>query len=329
MIKKLRRKFIIVSMLSITIVLILIIGIINISNYIGISKRVEPLLMLISDNNGQLIFNNLPEDSPNQKHPPGFSPETPFNTRFFSVILNSEGKVLSTNTKFISALTKEDASSYAINIYKQNSKDGFYNNFKYKVVDNNNEILITFLDCNREFDTFYSFLWSSAFISLVGIVLVYVLVLILSRFSLKPIAESYEKQKRFITDASHEIKTPLTIIDANTEVLEMTSGDNEWTQSIRNQVKRLSGLSSNLVTLSKMDEKKSNLVMVSFSLSDAVSESIEQFKIIAQKQSKIFSIDIEKNISFTGNETQIRQLVTIFNDNAMKYSILMGRLSFL
>nr|WP_303252219.1 histidine kinase dimerization/phospho-acceptor domain-containing protein [uncultured Ruminococcus sp.] len=94
----------------------------------------------------------------------------------------------------------------------------------------------------KELSSFWPFL----VISIAGILVVFALVLIFSKIAVKPFVESYEKQKRLITDASHEIKTPLTIIEANTEVLEMTGADSEWTQSIRNQIKRLSSLTQKL-----------------------------------------------------------------------------------
>ncbi len=96
-----------------------------------------------------------------------------------------------------------------------------------------------------------------------------------SKIVLRPVAESYEKQKRFITDASHEIKTPLTIIDANTEVLEMTEGENQCTKSTRKRIARLTSLTEKLVFLSRMDEEATTLDMRNFAISDAVKYSTD------------------------------------------------------
>lgn len=137
---------------------------------------------------------------------------------------------------------------------------------------------------------------------------------------LKPVSESYEKQKRFITDASHEIKTPLTIIDANTEVIEMMEGENEWTNSTRKQVARLTSLTEKLVFLSRMDEEATKLEMLEFSLSDAILDTAEPFKAIARTKGKKLTIDVIDGILYTGDEKTIRQLVSILLDNAMKYS---------
>lgn len=153
-----------------------------------------------------------------------------------------------------------------------------------------------------------------------GLAVVFVMIYFFSGKILKPVSESYEKQKRFITDASHEIKTPLTIIDANTEVIEMMEGENEWTISTRKQVARLTSLTEKLVFLSRMDEEATKLEMLEFSLSDAILDTAEPFKAIARTKGKKLTIDVTDGILYTGDEKTIRQLVSILLDNAMKYS---------
>lgn len=136
---------------------------------------------------------------------------------------------------------------------------------------------------------------------------------------MRPIAESYTKQKRFITDAGHELKTPLTVISANTEVLELTQGESEWTKSIKNQVERLSQLTSSLVSLSRMDEVSAP-DMAEFTLSEALEEWAEPFKAVAAAAGKTLNADIEKGLSLCAVEENIRMLVSILLDNALKYS---------
>lgn len=144
--------------------------------------------------------------------------------------------------------------------------------------------------------------------------------LIFSRLAVKPFAESYQKQKRFITDASHEIKTPLTIIDANTEVLNMEYGENEWLKSTSNQVKRLTKLTERLVFLSRMDEEREVLQKTDFSISDAVYEAARSFKAMAKSQNKTLNISVQPNVSYYGDESSIIRLVFLLLENAMKYS---------
>lgn len=144
--------------------------------------------------------------------------------------------------------------------------------------------------------------------------------LIFSRLAVKPFAESYQKQKRFITDASHEIKTPLTIIEANTEVLNMEYGENEWLKSTSNQVKRLTKLTERLVYLSRMDEEREVLQKTDFSISDAVYEAARSFKAMAKSQNKTLNISVQPNVSYYGDESSIIRLVSLLLENAMKYS---------
>ena len=177
-----------------------------------------------------------------------------------------------------------------------------------------------FLSCQRELSTIRTYVLASVGISVFGLAVVFVMIYFFSGKILKPVLESYEKQKRFITDASHEIKTPLTIIDANTEVIEMMEGENEWTSSTRKQVARLNSLTEKLVFLSRMDEEATKLEMLEFSLSDAILDTAEPFKAIARTKGKKLTIDVIDGILYTGDEKTIRQLVSILLDNAMKYS---------
>jgi signal transduction histidine kinase len=324
MIKRLQRRFIAIAMCSVTLVLTLIIGGINIINFIHIERNANSRLSILAENDGafpQEFTSRTQIKQPSQR----LSPETPFDTRYFSVLLDENGTVLFTATDHIAAISNADASDYAASLYKKGKQSGYIGTYKYCTVSRTSEdgghaILYIFLDCEREISTFSTFLLASILISLAGLLLVFLLVVLLSRWIVRPAAESYEKQKHFITDASHEIKTPLTIIDANTEVLEMEQGENEWTQSIRNQIKRLTELTNKLVFLSRMDEESSRLTMLDFSLSDAVDETALSFAPVAAASQKEFSCDIAPHISYHGDEALIRKLVSLLLDNAMKYS---------
>mgnify|MGYP002706656680 FL=1 len=147
------------------------------------------------------------------------------------------------------------------------------------------------------------------------------LVLFWSKKIFKPVAESYDKQKRFITDASHEIKTPLTIIDANTEVIEMVSGESEWTRNTRDQVKRLTALTNQMVALSRLDENPEPREKAEFNLSDVAYEVIDHFTSLSEVKGKRINADIQNGIIYIGDENSIRQLISILVDNAMKYAV--------
>ena len=254
----------------------------------------------------------------------GISPESQFDTRYFTVTINSKGEVENIDTSKIASVSSENAAEYAKKLWKSgkkgDGKSGFADNCKYLTVDEDGSTMYIFLSCQRELSTIKTYILASVGISVFGLVVVFVMIFFFSGRILKPVSESYEKQKRFITDASHEIKTPLTIIDANTEVIEMMEGENEWTSNTRKQIARLTSLTEKLVFLSRMDEEATKLEMLEFSLSDAILDTAEPFKAVAQTKGKKLTIDVTDKILYTGDEKTIRQLISILLDNAIKYS---------
>ena len=246
--------------------------------------------------------------------------ETPFETRFFSVTLGEDGSVTTTDTGFIAAVDEETANSYAAEAWSSGKERGFVGPYRYLVKDTDSGSLVIFVDCSRSLASFYDFLRTSILVSLIGCALVFLLLLFLSSVILKPAAESYAKQKRFITDASHELKTPLTVIDANTEVLEMVNGENEWSESIHRQVARLRSMTEKLVAMARMDEENRTIVMTDFSLTDAVEETVSGFETAAETRSLSLDVKADPNLTLHGEESSIRNLVSILMDNAMKYA---------
>ncbi len=326
MIKKLRRQFIAIAMISVLVVLGGIIGVVNAVNFHNVRQDADMLLDVIAENGGV-----YPMDKKggkwNRSSYRKDSPEAPFDTRYFTVIVDEEGRVVSADTACIAAVSDEEAENYALALWADVDTRGFLDNYRYRAVPRESETLYLFLDCGRELATFYSFLAVSISISLLGVLLVFVLVLLFSKLAVRPIIRSMEQQRQFITDASHEIKTPLTIIDANTEVLEMEGGENEWTHSIKNQIRRLSEMTERLVFLTRMEEKRSGMVFSDFPISEAVAEEAEEFRPLARAQGKSFRLEIEPDLMYRGDEHAIRRLVALLLDNAMKYSDDAGEIS--
>lgn len=333
MLKKLRRKFITIAMCSMVLVLGAIMCVINTANYADINKQADSLLIILAENEGTFPKQNnsfpepnrMPEkekmsDNDSVESIGGLSPEVPFSTRYFTVVLDKDGNVMLIDTGRIAAVSRDMAVEYAAELHAKGKTKGFVAHYKYLAVSKNDRVMYIFLDLGNELSSFYSFLAASVLVSIGGMIVVFLLLLHFSKIVLRPVAESYEKQKRFITDASHEIKTPLAIISANTEVLELVSGENEWTASISNQVKRLTALTERLVFLSRMDEENTVLPLEDFSLSDAVKEVGESFAAMALAGDKAFEMQIEGEISCHGDEAAIRQLVSLLLDNAMKYT---------
>ena len=328
MIKNLRKRFIFAAMASTFGVLFVIMSILNIANYARMVSRADDTLSELVGNNGQFDRRDFlkekvktnadsqPPDKPDGKSNDKFSPETPFQTRYFSVVV-SDGAVESYSLDNIAAVDESEAESYALKILGDGSDSGFTDIYRYRVADCEDGTRIIFVDCRQELESFRNTLVYSVGVSLLG----FLLVLFWSKKIFKPVAESYSKQKRFITDASHEIKTPLTIIDANTEVIEMVNGESEWTKNTRDQVKRLTALTNQMVALSRLDENPEPKEKAKFDLSDVAYEVIDHFSSLSEVRGKKISADIEDGIKYVGDENSIRQLISILVDNAMKYAV--------
>lgn len=323
MIRKLRIKFIAISMISTIIVLFLILGSINLLNYREMSHNADTILDFLKENDGELPENLYKSQ---RKKTNGISPETSFESRYFSVFLSNNRQICEANTDNISAIDEETAIKYAQKINRSNKKCGFISKYRYMKENTSNGVKIYFLDCTKSMMSFQTFLVTSFFVSIFGVSAVFILVVLLSKRAIEPVAESYEKQKRFITDAGHEIKTPLTIIDADTSILEMEYGENEWLDDIQVQTKRLAGLTNDLIYLSRMEEKQTKTTMIEFPFSEVISEEAQSFQGLAKVKGKDFVVDIEPMLSLKGDEKTIRQLISILLDNAVKYCTEQGQI---
>jgi two-component system sensor histidine kinase CiaH len=318
MIRKLKAKFILLAMTTIVILLTVILTGMNVINYNSVIDQADETLSFLSQNKG-----TFPEfgDAHGNKLPQHMSPETPYETRFFWVLTDANSNVINTDIRKISSVNEQEAVALAKEAISKNSDKGFVANFRYIIRNEQIGTRITFLDCTRTLDAFYSFLHTSLFMAVLGLVIVFFVIFILSGKIIKPIAESYEKQKRFITDAGHEIKTPLTIINANVDILEMELGEgNESLSDIKSQTLRLRSLTDDLVMLTRMEEAENKMQKIDFPVSEVVNDAARPFCALAQSQGKTLSINIQPLLSLNGNDNAISQLVSILLDNALKYS---------
>lgn len=342
MITKLRRKFIFITMCSTFAVLAVIIGTLNLVSYRNIVERADRILDLLADNDAAFpesmqdkgvpprplehTNDGIEKDRPYEWKRKDMSPETPYETRYFSVKLQPQGQVISVDTGKIAAVATEAAVDYAQKIWKSGKKYGFCDNYRYRVVAKDGYDMILFVDRSRELSGFYTLSITSISVSAIGLTAVFILVIIFSKMVFQPVAEGYEKQKRFITDASHELKTPLSIISANVEVLELENEANAWTGSIKKQVGRLSGLVEQLVTLSRLDESNVLQAAADFSLSDTVMEIAALFQPVADSKGKKIELSVEEGLTLYGDERMIGQMLSLLLDNAVKYSSENGKI---
>ncbi len=326
MIKKLQKKFIILTMGSLIAVMIIVIGLINGIYLIQMEHRINETIDILSNNQGKFpLFEK--EKFPRREKPKfEINEETPFETRYFVVEVNADDSIQQIDTSHIAAVSSEDALEYAAKIMDDGRNSGYIDIYKFKITSQDNGSMIVFLDCRTKLQSAKTFLVISCMVAITTFFLMLLLITILSRRAIRPFVENAERQKLFITDAGHEIKTPLAIISANADVLELTCGENEWITSIRNQITRLDRLVKNLLTLSKMDEENIKLSFTQFNLSDLVAKVATSFEAMAEAKGKHIYQEISPGIKLNGDESSIEQLVSTLLDNAIKYSSVEGKI---
>lgn len=332
MIKKLRIKFILLSTISLLLLLGIIVISSNLLTYREMVERADAVLDMIAENGGRSMHRWPPEGKVISKDelpekPDAFfrkkplSPEIMYEARFFTVNISTEGQINSINVESIFMINEDEAERYAMKAYEKKDKKGYINDFRYLKIVKNNDIFVIFLDCGRTLFTFRNSLFTNCLISFAGLLIIFIIIVVFSKWIVKPVSESYEKQKQFISVAGHEIRTPITIIDADAEILSMEIGeDNEWLQDICRQTKRMAVLTNDLLTLSRMDENRQQYTMIDFPISDIVSETVQSFQSLARSRGRNIKAQIAQMLSCRGDENSIRQLTGILLDNAIKYT---------
>lgn len=319
MIRKLRTRLVVVCMLSLLLVIAVILGVVLATSYQGVVSDADRVLALLAENEGE--FPVLKEDFDWEAlGPRRQSQELGYEIRYFSVLLDETGAVVETDTGQIAAVDEETAVDYAVQILAQDTQAGFLKDYRYLISQEGTDTRVIFLDCGASMVAFRSTLFTSLWVAAVGLAAVLFLILLFSRRLVRPLILGYEKQKRFITDAGHEIKTPIAIIQADSEVLALESGENEWIQDIQHQIRRLSSLTNDLIYLSRMEEDQGREKFLPLSLSQVVTETAQAFQTMAKSQNKPFTIDVQPGLAMEGEEKALGQLVSVLLDNALKYA---------
>ena len=379
MIRQLRKRFIRITMLSVSVVMLILTLIVNAANFISTNADLEDLLDMICENRGSIPTDRFipdakpdkPADSvdnsdlgptdttspaipdsntdsspannqadPTTRNTPDtedkinttpptqpwkfkapMNPETPYSTRFFSLLFDQDGNVIQKDLAHIAAITDDDIAEYISVALKHGEGYGYYSDYKYRVIlQDNREYMVVFLDCYQEIHAIRVLALCSFAAMVICIGLVYILVVIFSKRAIDPVVRSQKQQKQFITDASHELKTPITVIATSLKVLEMEVGQQKWIDKARSQTENLRDLVNSLVTLSRMDEEDSPLKFEHFSISDALQETVDSFTDYAESNGHALKVTITPDLDFYGDEYAIRQLASILLDNAVKYA---------
>lgn len=353
MIKKLRWRVAAITIAAVFTVLVVLMGIINISNYVSRDRASDEILQVLKENGGKFpdSFKKamLPPDtassvrtvpmstdasssdtlniSQKDNSDPGnfkdgrkLNPETPFETRYFTVSVDKSGKISETNIGRIAAVTQSEAENMTRALLLNGKTEGYYGNYKYIKTQTDTGSMYIFLDCTRDLEAVNQFLKSSLLASSAVFLAISALVIALAPLMVRPIEESYRKQKSFITNAGHELKTPLSVIESCNDVIEMESGSSKWTEGIRSQVKRMSILTEDLVSLARLDEGYELSQLETVDMSELVREMTDPFILMAEQKGLKFETEVEDGIEIKGNRKSLSELVSLLSDNAVKYA---------
>ena len=325
MIKTLQKKFVITAMTAITVLMLLMLGTINIVNIVVVDHDMDQTLSMISESeadhdNKLLRPEETPPSSPFDKQKNEH--DTLMSSTFFVVRLDENENIIFTDVSRTTTVTEEEANKMALKVCQKTDAAGKSGKYRYQIQTDrmNNGKVIVFLDASEEIFSYIRVLVLSAFIGILCWVFMLLFVILLSKKAIRPIAENIEKQKQFVTNAGHEIKTPLAIILANTDAMELYNGENKWSRNIREQITRLNGLMKNLLMLARMDEGMTEQSASVFSLSELLLESIEIFAPSMELKQISLATEIQPDISICASKKHITQLITILLDNAVKYT---------
>lgn len=329
MIKQLQKKFIVSSMLAITILLVAVLGGINIFNTVSSNKQTDKLLSTLAEVENSAITMMLPEvHSSWDIFSAVVTQDDTLGAIYFVVREDVFGKIRTVDTTHISSVNVQEAQNYVKQIQGVKSKTGNLGRFKYMVMPTVGNLGKTyiFLDVTKQITN----VWQVALLSVgVGILCwigMLLLVVLLSKRAIKPIAANMERQKQFVTDAGHEIKTPLAIIMANTDAMELHFGENKYSKNIRSQIFRLKDLTQDLLTLAKMEESTDKKIKENFSITLLLEEGLTQFEeSIAAKGISLYK-NIQSDLSINSGREQVQRLFSILLDNATKYVSENGRI---
>lgn len=328
MIHRLRRKFLILAFAAVVLILAGALGLINGITYMKMRSEVNTLLTAIVQNDGIMPSHQPGTSTESWLSDPEWYNETPefaHQTRYFSVIMDESGEIRRLNLSNISAFNELQALEIARSLADQAQPQGLFKNkrasYCYSVTPRNDGgKLVVVMDCTRDVGAVDAFMRYSLRFGLVCVLLYMLVLMFLSNYAIRPFVENVASQKRFITNAGHELKTPIAIISANAEALELISGKSQWTDNILFQVKRVTRLINELIMLAKMGEKNEReLKKETMDTSHTFTEVVQSFAPVVEGEKKKLVTEIQPDLLAESDPKYLYEIFTILLDNAAKY----------
>lgn len=256
-----------------------------------------------------------PEGAPHRRP---FNPPRLELSTFYSVAVSKNGQILKVDTADVSTIEEESLTQLAADIIERGKKSGVERHLIYQAEDKGSYILVAFLDNTVMVENVETLISYTLIFGAAALVLLFFLARYLADRIVAPLEESYKRQKQFVSDAGHELKTPVAVVNTNLELLSRQIGENQWLSNIQYENQRMSALISQLLDLARTENAAPQMETVD--LSHLVCGETLPFETVAYENGLVLNSDIEESICMDGNSVQLKQLTSILLDNGIRHS---------
>nr|WP_325178257.1 HAMP domain-containing sensor histidine kinase [uncultured Oscillibacter sp.] len=318
MIRSLRWKFIWIAMLSLLGTMTVLCVSIGVGNHWITTRRVDRAISLLHQNGGTFLPPGAAFDPSDFEFQ--VTPETAFETRYFIVELTEQREVKAVNLEHIAAFDRHSVTETISKVIQAGGSRGYVDYYRFGLFpseDGGSTMIV--MDCFLMLQAADNMLRITVIIFCVCALIVFLLLLFFSGLAIRPFAENLERQRQFVTDASHELKTPLSILSADLDLLSDSCGESRWLGSARTQIARLDKLIRNLVELARTEETIREGASEVFSLSDIALASAEAFAPLAEAEGNTLAAEVAAGVELRGVQDDLFRLFSILLDNAVKY----------
>ncbi|MDO5574783.1 MAG: HAMP domain-containing sensor histidine kinase [bacterium] len=327
MIKKLKRKFIWINMSLVFVVLAVTFGSILFFNYQSIQREWSNILHMTMNMRDQPPSQRPTEHFDVSTAPRKDNPSQPFAMSVsFSVDIDADGKILGMRGNNAEA-TDEFLEKVVAEVLASDNREGYLrnDNLRYLMEKDGKDRHIAFVDVSRSLSSFQHLVLTLCLVGLAGLAAFFVISIFLANVTIKPVKEAWDQQRQFVADASHELKTPLTVILANTGILmshkkDTIEAQEKWIEYIKDEAVRMKKLVEDMLFLAKSDVAKTPLSLMDIDFSELVWSCLLPFESVAFEQEVTMGNQIAPDIMIHADERQMKQLLAILLDNACKYT---------
>lgn len=324
MFKRSRKKIVAVIMSILILLWFGMLAVIYLSSYFEMTKQNKEMLHTHADMyvlpqslDNPPFDKPKPENKTDKEHP--FADNSMFKlSTFYTVAISYDDKIIETKNDQQSLYSDEKLEELALKITDGEDEYGRIDNLLFYKTDKDGYTLVAFMDNTIINENTVMLLKYTVVFGAIVIVLIFFFSVFIARKIVTPLEESYKKQKQFVSDAGHELKTPVSVVSANAELLSREIGDNQWLANIQYENQRMGILIGQLLDLAKTENTSSPKERLDYSR--LVAGEALPFESMAYEKGLILNCNIANNLFVNGNSIQLKQLVSILLDNAIKHS---------